>query len=69
MIGKKETWRVMRAELVRAQQEQQQSSAARGTAPCQIRSTTFVRGKQTRWGLAWTFNTVLPLPASDVHER
>ena len=60
MIGAKKSWKLLRAELVRAQQQQQQSSAVRGSAPCQIRTTTFVYGKQTRWGLAWTFNTAMP---------
>ena len=61
MIGKRRTLTVLRAEL--AKQQQQQSSAARGTAPCQIRTTSFVQGKQTRWGLAWTFNPMLPQPS------
>ena len=61
MLGAKESLRTLRAELVRAQR---QSSAARGAAPCQIRTTTFVQGRQTRWGLAWTFNALLPQPAA-----
>ena len=68
MIGKKDTLRVLRAELAGLQQQQQQQSSGVGqqrrTVPCQVRTMTFVQGKQTRWGIAWTFNAMLPQPQS-----
>ena len=62
MIGKKDTLRVLRAEMAAA--AQQQAGSVRRSAPCQVRTTTFEQGKQTRWGLAWTFNALLPLPSA-----
>ena len=53
MLGKKETLKALRR-LFQSMPIQQR--------PVQIRTRTFIQGRQTRWGLAWTHDETVPLP-------